>query len=76
MASQAQMDERNYDIQVEIREDLANVWQRFNMFIDGSLSHCGSEVIHLFRFPDGWKILHLSETMTSEGCQAERTPGR
>lgn len=76
MASDAMMDERNYDIRVEIREDLANVWQRFNMFINGSLSHCGSEVIHLFRFPDGWKILHLSETITSEGCQSEHTPGR
>jgi hypothetical protein len=75
LASEAQMDERNYDIHVEVREDLANVWQRFNMFINGTLSHCGSEVIHLFRFPDGWKILHLSETITQDGCRAENTPG-
>jgi len=70
VGSKTQMDERNWDVAVEVRGDLANVWQRFNMFIDGTLSHCGTEVIHLFRFPEGWKILHLSETLTSEGCEA------
>jgi hypothetical protein len=69
LESEAEMDERHWDIQVEVRGDLANVWQRFNMFINGELSHCGLEVIHLFRFPDGWKILHLSETLTREGCE-------
>lgn len=68
--SQVRMDERNWDVAVEVRGDLANVWQRFNMFVDGTLSHCGTEVIHLFRFPEGWKILHLSETLTNEGCEA------
>lgn len=70
VGSPTQMDERNWDVSVEVRGDLANVWQRFNMFIDGSLSHCGTEVIHLFRFPEGWRIVHLSETLTNEGCEA------
>ena len=69
VGSEARMDERNWDVQVEVKGDLANVWQRFNMYINGELSHCGTEVIHLFRFPDGWKILHLSETLTAEGCE-------
>ncbi|MFC1659850.1 nuclear transport factor 2 family protein [Gemmatimonadota bacterium] len=76
VGSEARMDERNWDVQIEVKGDLANVWQRFNMFINGELSHCGTEVIHLFRFPEGWKILHLSETLTSEGCEAENTPGQ
>jgi len=71
LTSPARMDERNWDTEVVVRGDLANVWQRFNMFIDGSLSHCGTELIHLFRFPDGWRILHISETLTTVGC---RTP--
>jgi hypothetical protein len=70
MGSAVRMDERHLDVAVETRGDLANVWQRFNMFIDGALSHCGTEVIHLYRFPEGWKILHLSETLTSQGCEA------
>jgi hypothetical protein len=74
--SRTRMDERNWDVAVEVRGDLANVWQRFNMFIDGTLSHCGTEVIHLFRFPEGWRILHLSETLTSEGCEARQGRGR
>jgi hypothetical protein len=69
MASEARMDERNWDVTVEVQGDLANVWQRFNMFVDGELSHCGTEAIHLFRFPEGWKILHLSETLTRDGCE-------
>jgi ketosteroid isomerase-like protein len=76
MGSRIRMDERNWDVRVEVQGDLANVWQRFNMFIDGALSHCGTEVIHLFRFPEGWKILHLSETLTSEGCEAPSNPRR
>lgn len=77
VGSQARMDERNWDVAIEVDGDLANVWQQFNMFVDGTLSHCGTEVIHLFRFPEGWRILHISETLISTGCEARnRSRGR
>ena len=66
--SEVQFDERNWDVEVSIRGELANVWQRFNMYIDGALSHCGLEAINLFRSPEGWKIIQISETFTRHGC--------
>jgi hypothetical protein len=71
-ARDAVMDERHHNVQVEVRGSLANVWQSYNMFVNGELSHCGTEAFHLYHFPDGWKILHLSETMTNEGCDVRR----
>jgi len=67
--SEMQLDEQNWDFEVSIKGDLANVWQRFNMYIDGALHHCGTEAIHLFRSPEGWKIIQISETLTEEGCE-------
>lgn len=72
--SDVEMKEDDFDVRVEVRGDLANVWQEFNFFMDGRLTQCGTEAIHLLRFPDGWKILHLSETIRSEGCEV-RTRG-
>jgi hypothetical protein len=72
--SEAQLDEQNWEVEVSVRGKLANVWQRYNMYIDGALHHCGTEAIHLFRSPEGWKIIQISETFTEEGCdpRAER----
>ena len=48
--------------------DLATVWAEYQVIVDGTLSHCGSDAIHLVRLGGQWKILHLSDTFRREGC--------
>jgi hypothetical protein len=53
--------------------DLATVWAEYQVSIDGRLSHCGHDAVHLARLAGRWKIIHLSDTFHREGC-GERWP--
>lgn len=57
----------SYDIQVD--GDLAQVWAHYNFYLDGNLLHCGIDAFQLFKRPDGWKIIQLTDTRVTEGCK-------
>jgi ketosteroid isomerase-like protein len=67
--SEAHLDERIWDVEVRVNENLASVWNRYNFYLDGELHHCGVDAFQLFRSLDGWKIFHIADTYSEEGCQ-------
>lgn len=71
-AASGEWDERFWDWEVEVEENLAAVWTRYAFYLDGEFSHCGVDAFLLARSEDGWKIVSLSDTRQREGC--ERPP--
>ncbi|MHB1192305.1 MAG: nuclear transport factor 2 family protein [Longimicrobiales bacterium] len=69
-SSTRELDERIHDTRVDVSDALASVWTRYDLFVDGALSHCGVDHVLLVLTPGGWKIIHLSDTRTTEGCAA------
>jgi hypothetical protein len=69
-ASTRELDERIHDTQVQVDGGLASVWTRYDLFVDGVHSHCGVDHVLLVLTGEGWRIIHLSDTRTREGCQA------
>jgi len=69
-SSTRELDERIHDTRVDVSGPLASVWTRYDLFVDGALSHCGVDHVLLVLTPDGWRIIHLSDTRTTEGCAA------
>jgi len=69
-ASTRELDERIHDTEVDVDGGLASVWTRYDLFVDGVLSHCGVDHVLLVRTDQGWRIVHLSDTRTTEGCAA------
>jgi len=67
-ASTRELDERIHDTEVRMDGGLASVWTRYDLFVDGVLSHCGVDHVLLVRTSEGWRIIHLSDTRTREGC--------
>lgn len=67
--SQRELDERLYDTQVHVDQGLASVWTRYDLFVDGELSHCGVDAFLLVATEAGWKILSIADTRTREGCR-------
>jgi hypothetical protein len=61
-------DERTSSPRVHIDGDLAAVWTDYAFYVGDKFSHCGVDAFHLFRGPDGWKIISLADTRRREGC--------
>ena len=68
--SERELDERIHGTVVHQEGGLAKVWTRYDLFVDGVHSHCGVDDVLLVRTGEGWRIIHLADTRTTEGCQA------
>lgn len=70
--SGAVLDETIHDPEVRIDGDLAQLWTRYEIRIDGEFSHCGVDAFHLARTEDGgWVVIGLADTRRREGCVRE-----
>lgn len=70
----AHLDERVWDWEVRIDGNLAMLWTKYDILIDGEFSHCGVDAFHLHKSSDGWKIFHLADSRRRDpGCW--RYPG-
>jgi len=67
--STRELDERLYDTQVLTDAGLASVWARYDLFVDGVHSHCGVDHFLLVRTGEGWRIVELADTRSTEGCR-------
>lgn len=68
-SSTRELDERIYDTVVNVDGGLASVWTRYDLFVDGTHSHCGVDHVLLVRHEGEWKIIHLADTRSREGCR-------
>ncbi|HKJ01667.1 MAG TPA: nuclear transport factor 2 family protein [Longimicrobiales bacterium] len=68
-SSGRELDERIYDTRVQQDQGLASVWTRYDLFVDGAHSHCGVDHVLLVRTAEGWRIVELSDTRSTEGCR-------
>ncbi len=62
------LEERIYNPDVRIDDNLATVWAHYDFRAGGAISHCGVDAYHLVRTTDGWRILEIVDTQRREGC--------
>lgn len=67
--SERELDEQIYDTEVRVSGSLAMVWTKYDLFVDGVHSHCGVDLFDLVLTDDGWKIIGIADTRSSEGCR-------
>lgn len=67
-ANVALLDERLRNPVVQVDMGLASVWAEYSFYLDDRLSHCGVDLFHLVRTPEGWRIIDLADTRRREGC--------
>ena len=65
------MQERLFDPEVRIERDLATVWARYELLVDGKFSHCGVDQFEMVRWDGHWRVYNLTWTNQKTGC-----PGR
>lgn len=67
-AAEQEWDERVWNVEVRVDDDLATAWMSYAFFLDGEFSHCGVNAFQLFRSAAGWKIFVVSDTRRQDDC--------
>lgn len=62
-------DEKIWDVEIRIDDNLATVWNQYAFFLGERFSHCGVDAFQLFKGSEGWLIFHLADTRRTEGCE-------
>lgn len=65
------LDERLYSRVVEVDLPLAIAWTEYSFFLNGELSHCGTNAFQLVKTPEGWKVHQVTDTRRRTGCTTE-----
>ena len=55
-------DERIFDPEVRIDEDLATVWTYYEFWRGSALSHCGYDAFVLSKVGGAWKVVQVADT--------------
>ena len=63
------IEERYWNPQVVVHDNLATVWISYVFLVEGQISHCGEDTFQLARATDGWKIIALADTQRRQGCE-------
>jgi len=61
--------EKLFDPAVEIDGDIAMVWSRYVFTIDGKPHHCGVDHFDLVRENGAWKLLNVTWSSRTNGCE-------
>ena len=64
------LEERIYTPAVELDGDVAMVWARYDFRIDGRVHHCGFDHFDLVRESGRWRVLNVTWSQRTTGCDA------
>ena len=65
-------EERIESYEIKMDGKMANVWTPYSFYINGSLSHCGTNSFQLFKRNGVWKIFYIVDTRDREDCGEKR----
>lgn len=63
-----ELDERTWGPRVEVDDNLATVWLKYELVAGGQFSHCGVDAFQLFKSTAGWRIFQMADTQRRENC--------
>lgn len=67
---QQKIEERIHDPLIRIDNDLAVVWAPFDFYVDGKVSHCGTDLFNMVRQNGEWRIASVADTSRND-CAAK-----
>jgi hypothetical protein len=63
-------DEKIWDWEVRIDDNLATVWTWYAFYLGDTFSHCGIDSFQLLRIEGEWNVVSLADTRRRSGCEA------
>ncbi len=68
-ASNEALEERMHRPKVRVKGTIASVWTYYTFYRNEAFSHCGIDNFDMAKVDGRWKILNISYTVETEGCQ-------
>jgi len=66
-------DERIWDVEIEIKDNLATAWMDYAFYAGETFSHCGANTMQLARNSESqWKIVALADTRVTGRCKIDQ----
>jgi predicted enzyme related to lactoylglutathione lyase len=72
-AAGRKLEERTYNPDVRLDDNLATVWVEYDFLVDGAVNHCGVDSYQMVRGSGGWQILQIVDTQRRTGCDSIAT---
>jgi hypothetical protein len=66
--------ERIYDPEVRIDDNVAQVWAYYTFHRNATFSHCGVDAFMLVKVGTTWKITQIADSRRTEGCTHTESP--
>jgi hypothetical protein len=63
------LDEKLWNFDVRIDENLASVWSEYSLFFGDQFVHCGVDAFQLIKTESGWKIFQIADTRHKDFCR-------
>lgn len=67
--SSTRFEERLLSYDIRVNGALASVITPYSFYVNEKLSHCGVNSFQLYKKEGKWKIIHIVDTRTKEGCK-------
>ena len=61
-------DERIWNVEIRVDDDLATAWMNYAFYVDDQFSHCGVNAFQLARVAGEWRILQIVDTRRRTEC--------
>jgi hypothetical protein len=61
--------ERMWNTKVLIDDNIAMAWTPYDLHVDGTFSHCGTNLISLVKTEEGWRISDITYNVRREECE-------
>ncbi|MEB2781907.1 nuclear transport factor 2 family protein [Algoriphagus sp. C2-6-M1] len=68
LPTEAKLDERITDYQINIDGPMATAWTPYEFYFNDKFSHCGVNSFQLVKMAEGWKIIYIIDTRRNDGC--------
>lgn len=66
--------ERMWEPEIRVDGFIASVWTRYDFYVDGAFSHCGTDAFHLLNTEEGWKVISLIYSIESDAEKCPESP--
>jgi len=67
-AGESRLVERFWQPQILMHDRMAVVWTPYDLYVDGTFSHCGIDSFSFLKTDQGWKITGIVFSMETEDC--------